>query len=61
MKKAFLSLAVAAIFSLGFVACTPKTDEAATDETAVEVVEEQAPVEEVPVEEVPATEEAPVQ
>lgn len=61
MKKVFLTLAIAAIFSLGFVSCATKTNEEveAVDTEAVEATEE-APVEEVPAEEVPA-EEAPAQ
>lgn len=62
MKKVFMSLAVAALFSMTFVACQPKTEEegAATDTVAVEqpIVEEPVAAEEVPAE-TPA--ETPVQ
>ncbi len=56
MKKVFLSLAIAAIFSLGFIACTPKATEEEVEATDTEMVEEQVQ-EEAPVEAEPQVEE----
>ncbi|HRZ42672.1 MAG TPA: hypothetical protein P5228_08215 [Bacteroidales bacterium] len=61
MKKVIVSLAVATVFAMSFVACQPKTE---TEEPAQDTVAVEQPVVEEPVAETPAepvAEETPAQ